>query len=99
MAAVDALAALQQWYLARCDEDWEHSYGVSIDTLDNPGWSIKVDLADTDLAEQSYEGVETHRSEDDWVVSLRDGLQWQAFCGPLNLEEALCRFLDWATAD
>ena len=33
----DALYLLQRWYLERCDDGWEHSYGVRIDTLDNPG--------------------------------------------------------------
>ena len=41
---MDELQLLQEWYVAQCDGDWEHSYGVKIDTLDNPGWSLKVDL-------------------------------------------------------
>lgn len=34
---MDSLALLQQWYLQQCNEDWEHSWGVRIATLDNPG--------------------------------------------------------------
>ena len=36
----DALYLLQRWYVAQCDGEWEHAYGVEIGTLDNPGWSI-----------------------------------------------------------
>ena len=43
------LSWLMQWYLAECNDDWEHSYGVKIDTLDNPGWTLKIDLRETDL--------------------------------------------------
>jgi hypothetical protein len=33
---------IQGWYAAQCNGDWEHRYGVSIDTLDNPGWSVTL---------------------------------------------------------
>jgi hypothetical protein len=43
----DALYLLQRWYVAQCNGEWEHSYGIEIGTLDNPGWSLRVDLKDT----------------------------------------------------
>jgi hypothetical protein len=42
-----ALERLQRWYLGECNGDWEHSYGVRIDTLDNPGWIVTIDLHET----------------------------------------------------
>jgi len=38
---------LQKWYADHCDGDWEHEYGIVIETLDNPGWSIVIDLKNT----------------------------------------------------
>ena len=32
------------WYKTNCDGDWEHSYGITLQTLDNPGWHLTVDL-------------------------------------------------------
>jgi hypothetical protein len=29
----DALFMLQRWYVGQCNGDWEHQYGVRIDTL------------------------------------------------------------------
>ena len=29
---------LQKWYKSQCNGDWEHSFGIKIETLDNPGW-------------------------------------------------------------
>ncbi len=49
------LTRLQNWYLINCDGDWEHGYGVSIETLDNPGWKVKINLDDTCLTELQYE--------------------------------------------
>ncbi|QDU82836.1 hypothetical protein Pla110_45990 [Polystyrenella longa] len=36
----DDLLALQAWYHYRCDGEWEHRYGLTIETCDNPGWQI-----------------------------------------------------------
>lgn len=38
---------LSSWYRKECNGDWEHTYGISIQTLDNPGWSVRIDLLDT----------------------------------------------------
>ena len=34
---MNIISKLQDWYFSKCDEDWEHEFGVKIDTLDNPG--------------------------------------------------------------
>ncbi len=34
---MDTLNWIQSWYYENCDGDWEHSYGMRIDTVDNPG--------------------------------------------------------------
>jgi len=88
---------LQDWYEAQCDGDWEHQYGVEINTLDNPGWMVKVDLAGTNLEGASFATVdETHRSEDDWIYcEVRDGRFWGSG-GTHNLLEILRLFRSWA---
>ncbi len=88
---------LQAWYMAQCDGEWEHSYGVEIGTLDNPGWRVKVDLEATELKSRLFQRHEVHRSEDDWCVTWVDDAAFHAACGPTNLGEALHRFRAWAT--
>ena len=87
---------LQTWYANQCDGDWEHSYGVAIDTLDNPGWSVQIDLTDTPLDGRSYSRQETHRTEHDWVVTWIANGQFHVACGPGNLVEAVSRFRRWS---
>jgi hypothetical protein len=87
---------LQTWFLAHCDDEWEHTNGVSITTLDNPGWSIKIDLADTELEGGSLARREDHRTTDDWIAYWKDDSSFRAACGPLNLSETIAIFLDWA---
>src|SRR5262245_45197449 len=38
------LERLQRWYDSRCDGRWEHDYGIEIETCDNPGWLVRIDL-------------------------------------------------------
>jgi hypothetical protein len=92
----DALDLLQRWYVAQCDDEWEHSYGVAIETLDNPGWMIRIDLAETALAATSVDWTKRERSEHDWLHWRVEGERFEAACGPRNLNEAIMTFLDLA---
>ena len=58
-AMSDELSWLQQWYSAHCDGEWEHGFGVTIATLDNPGWSVTIDVEGTQLASTPFESVKT----------------------------------------
>lgn len=49
------MTRLQNWYLTNCDGDWEHGHGISINTIDNPGWTIKINLSDTCLQDLQYD--------------------------------------------
>ena len=40
---------LENWYSSQCDGSWEHFYGIKIETLDNPGWAVEIDLCETEL--------------------------------------------------
>jgi hypothetical protein len=90
------LERLQRWFRSQCDGDWEHGYGVHIETLDNPGWSVRINIRDTDLASREFCSVEIERTDDDWLRLWIEGETWNAATGPLNLTEALARFLAWA---
>jgi len=50
---------LMSWYADQCDGDWEHQYGVCIETLDNPGWTLTIDLIGTPLADRSFSKTES----------------------------------------
>jgi hypothetical protein len=67
MADSDPLKHLQDWYSSQCNDDWEQTYGISITTLDNPGWSLKVALTDTDLSDRVFEEVIFEgKDKNDW---------------------------------
>jgi hypothetical protein len=47
-AAIDILEWLENWYQSNCDRAWEHDHGITIQSLDNPGWWIQIDLRKLD---------------------------------------------------
>jgi immunity protein 53 of polymorphic toxin system len=58
---------LQQWYLQQCNGDWEHEYGVTIETTDNPGWKVLVELKDTAARGAMMQPYVRNLGDDDWV--------------------------------
>jgi hypothetical protein len=63
-----SLSALERWYASQCDGEWEHGYGVRIDTLDNPGWRVHIGLHGTKKQDASLARVALTRSQDDWIL-------------------------------
>jgi hypothetical protein len=61
---------LEAWYLAQCDGEWEHSFGISIRTSDNPAWNVVIDIKGTT---SEHSPIPTFRSanylenDKDWV--------------------------------
>ena len=92
----DPLVGLQSWYHKQCNDDWEHQYGVRIDTLDNPGWSLAIDLHGTALAGRSFRARELE-GDLSWYVCKVEGEQFKAYCGPAHLGAVIQIFLSWAT--
>jgi hypothetical protein len=95
---MDALDWLSRWYAAQCDGDWEHIYGPSISTIDNPGWSLEIELAGTDCDGRTLHPI-NHNFEDetDWWACWTENNVFYGVGGPLHLRSLLETFRDWAT--
>ncbi len=86
------LTWLSSWYRQQCDGDWEHEGGVRVTTLDNPGWALDVDLANTKWVNCAVPPRLSERNEQDWVfVEVKDGL-CRGRGGPENLTEMIALF-------
>ena len=85
LAAMPGSARIDQWHKSNCNGDWEHSYGVTIETLDNPGWWVKIDLAETPQENLTAKGkVGTL----EWET---DKYQLLGYCAPMELEALLTK--------
>lgn len=98
------LARLEAWYLSQCDGDWEHSNGIKISTLDNPGWTVTVDLEDTELEDAPFVEVkrnevgQNYDDEQEWLWCSKVDKKFDGCGGPKQLEAIIEIFLAWAEA-
>jgi len=90
---------LSIWYANNCDEEWEHLYGITIGTVDNPGWSLKIDLEETTLDGVSFASVKQDRTPTDWIICHVKEHSFYGYGGPGNLDELILIFLEWASKD
>ncbi len=83
---------IQDWYSSQCDGHWEHTYGVTIGTTDNPGWSISIDISNTELEgmEVPYRLIE--KSDENWFGLKVENNLFRAFGDPSKLEFLLLEF-------
>jgi len=99
-----ALQQLQDWYRSQCDGAWEHTFGLRIETLDNPGWSVRIDLTGTELETKPFAPVShgidggSHEDGDDWLVCRIEKNTFEGFGDPGKLETILETFLKWNEA-
>jgi Immunity protein 53 len=85
---------LQRWYKSECNGDWEHQYSISIETIDNPGWSVKIDLSETE-----WERVEIERNlmdygDDNWISWEVSAKQFKGYGSIGNLASILEKFFE-----
>ena len=96
MSSSSTLSRLQAWYLGRANGTWEHAYGVHIETLDNPGWAVTIDVADTHYANEAFpEFRHKYEHDADWFQCRKVGTKLQGVGGPEQLEAILQHLLAW----
>jgi hypothetical protein len=91
----DSLHSLQAWYAAQCDGDWEHEYGIYLESLDNPGWRLRIDLAGTDLEGVVSDAILLESPGGTWLHRRSDGRVFEAACDAHGLGRALDAFSDF----
>lgn len=98
LAQKEALEKLTSWYADTCDGDWEHRFGVEIQSLDNPGWAVRIDLKGTPLEGTRLPKEERDAAPDDWYrVAIEDG-QFRGYGDPGKLSLLLAKFGAFADA-
>ncbi len=93
---MDVLDWLARWYETQCNGDWEHRFGPSIGTIDNPGWQIMIDLTESDCDGRILERVwhnQDHEAE--WWTCWTEDNAFHGAGGPLALRPLLEAFRDW----
>jgi hypothetical protein len=101
---MDDLIWLTRWYTSQCNGSWEHQNGIKLYTLDNPGWTLRINLYETNLETRSFadqrHGAESGKHEPanaaSWWSCRVEGMEFRAACGPHDLPAVFSIFRNWA---
>lgn len=80
---------LQQWYQLQSIGKPEEEQLIHISTLDNPGWSLIVNLKNSAFENIIFNPIKIDRSENDWMYASIKNQKFEAYCGPNNFFEIL----------
>ena len=94
-----SLQWLQEWFRSHCNGEWEHQNGVKIESLDNPGWGLVVDLHGTELDSHIAEPYAVERDEHDWVFCKIEAGQFRGHGDPSKLEWMIEYFRRWVETE
>ena len=95
---IDNIKWLQDWYFSQCDGDWEHIQGVKITTIDNPGWYFELNVTETNLDGKVFENIKIEHDDNDWLYCKVENNMFVGTGGPLNLDEIIVIFREWASS-
>lgn len=95
VTAMDNLTWLTEWFAKQCDGEWESDFGVSIETVNNPGWMVKVDLDGTGLDPSSFQSIASQRTPSNWIECKVEDGAWMGGAGMSNLDEVIGIFRAW----
>jgi len=85
---MNKLGRIQSWYVSQCDGNWEHRFGLTVGTLDNPGWMVDIDLHQTDLEDRPFSTVnygavaESIENSGEWLNCAVDDKVFKGRGGP-----------------
>ena len=87
------IAGLEDWYADLCNGDWEHTGGIKIETLDNPGWCITVTYDPHEPEPESINWLLEHYSNPEKPIFVkydREKLTLEVLCeGTHTLADAM----------
>ena len=86
---------LENWYQSKCNGEWEEYYGIKIETMDNPGWLVEIDVLETELENKPFTAVDVDNSDDDWIRCEVKGGKFTGVGDKTKLSGILAVFKDW----
>jgi immunity protein 53 of polymorphic toxin system len=93
---MSVLTDIERWFESNCDGEWEEEHGLEIGTMCNPGWSVTIDLDETNLEGKEFQRIKNYQSEESWIECWVEANKFRSFGDPDKLEEILHTFVDWA---
>jgi Immunity protein 53 len=91
----DNLEWLDRWYQRQCNGEWEHSRGVRLESLTDPGWQLTIDLAGTTAANAAPQRLQLDTLCGEWITCSIVEDRFQGSGDPRKLEQIIGVFRQW----
>ena len=85
---------ITKWYESQCDGDWEHYYGIQIETTDNPGWSVTIETNGTEQVLSDIPWTLNGDMEQQWFGYKVEEGAFKAAGDPSKLDHLLGLFIE-----
>ncbi|WP_347253184.1 Imm53 family immunity protein [Leminorella grimontii] len=93
---INFIEYFQHWYISKCDGVWEHSYGFTLDTIDNPGWRVILDgESNRRPITVKIPSAADFDDNDNWIVIDANDNKFEGHCSPQNLPIVLQYAKEW----
>lgn len=86
---------LQAWYSSNCNGTWEHEYGIEISTLDNPGWTVTIDLVGVEKPPHAPLEHISDLGPNDWISCKLAEASFRGYGDPSKLDAIIGIFRQW----
>ena len=94
---MEVLERIEAWYKTQIDRGRDHALGVRIESLkDEPGWSVKIDLAGTPLSGLTLAPYKEGATDRDWLAYRIKDDCFEGKGDPTKLQALLFAFLELA---
>jgi hypothetical protein len=99
---MNELERLNNWYVSRCNGEWESDQGITLESCDNPGWWLKISLKGTGLETKKFSevseniGKDGHPTAESWLHCYIEDGKFNGSGDPGRLPQIISAFLDWA---
>lgn len=87
---------LADWYMSNCNGEWEEYYGIKIQTIDNPGWLVEIDILETVLENLSFATINIDNSDEDWMNCKVENGKYIGVGDKTKLAEIIKIFKRWS---
>ena len=86
---------LQQWFYDNHDEELNYISDIKIEALDNPGWTVEIDLIGTKYENMFNLKMEEDKGDDDWIVCSINRSGFKGAGDSYKLSEIIEVFRRW----
>jgi hypothetical protein len=86
---------LDDWSQRQCNGEWEHRQGVSLKSLDNPGWHLTIRLAGTSAVNTRPQQLRLDTRSGGWLACSIAAECFEGSGDPRKLEQIIGVFRRW----